>query len=235
MSEYIIVRSDELTHWGIKGQKWGVRRYQNEDGSYTKEGKERYNKRYRTDDGSMTEAGRKKYEKALKTSQGEKISSKQMAKNALKRGTVGAVVGSSVAQLADRVAKKKAFDNSVNQTINLVDFNDPEFSAKTKDVLFDSNRIVPTGFHTKDGKKVTDYAYAFEGAKFKSPGKASAFAKAMTSNLLTAPTYGALIGAGTGALGSVTVDSIHNLKIGRAKKFVEQYKSSYEKTYGGQG
>lgn len=28
-----------LMHYGIKGQKWGVRRYQNEDGSYTEEGK----------------------------------------------------------------------------------------------------------------------------------------------------------------------------------------------------
>ena len=32
----------ELYHHGIKGQKWGVRRYQNEDGSLTAEGKERY-------------------------------------------------------------------------------------------------------------------------------------------------------------------------------------------------
>lgn len=33
--------SNELYHHGVKGQKWGVRRYQNEDGSLTKEGKER--------------------------------------------------------------------------------------------------------------------------------------------------------------------------------------------------
>lgn len=31
-----------LTHWGIKGQKWGVRRYQNSDGSLTLAGKKRY-------------------------------------------------------------------------------------------------------------------------------------------------------------------------------------------------
>ena len=31
-----------LAHHGIKGQKWGVRRYQNEDGSYTKAGRKRY-------------------------------------------------------------------------------------------------------------------------------------------------------------------------------------------------
>ena len=30
-----------LKHYGVKGQKWGVRRYQNEDGSYTEEGKRR--------------------------------------------------------------------------------------------------------------------------------------------------------------------------------------------------
>lgn len=34
---------DALKHFGIKGQKWGVRRYQNPDGSLTEAGKARYN------------------------------------------------------------------------------------------------------------------------------------------------------------------------------------------------
>lgn len=33
---------NELEHHGIKGQKWGIRRYQNFDGSYTDAGKKRY-------------------------------------------------------------------------------------------------------------------------------------------------------------------------------------------------
>ena len=33
-----------LQHWGILGQKWGLRRYQNEDGTLTEEGKNRYQK-----------------------------------------------------------------------------------------------------------------------------------------------------------------------------------------------
>ncbi len=36
----------ELTHWGVKGMKWGVRRYQNKDGSLTSEGLKRYRKDY---------------------------------------------------------------------------------------------------------------------------------------------------------------------------------------------
>lgn len=39
---YIERNSNELYHHGIKGQKWGRRRFQNSDGTLTKEGKARY-------------------------------------------------------------------------------------------------------------------------------------------------------------------------------------------------
>ena len=41
MNDYLKIK--ELYHWGIKGQKWGVRRYQNEDGTLTESGRARYN------------------------------------------------------------------------------------------------------------------------------------------------------------------------------------------------
>lgn len=40
MSDFL--ESYELYHYGVKGQKWGERRYQYQDGSLTPEGKRHY-------------------------------------------------------------------------------------------------------------------------------------------------------------------------------------------------
>lgn len=39
---YKVVFEDELYHHGVKGQRWGVRRYRNEDGTLTAAGKAHY-------------------------------------------------------------------------------------------------------------------------------------------------------------------------------------------------
>ena len=40
----VVPVGEELSHYGVKGMKWGVRRYQNPDGSLTPEGKVHYSK-----------------------------------------------------------------------------------------------------------------------------------------------------------------------------------------------
>lgn len=50
--------NNELQHFGIKGMKWGVRRYQNKDGSLTPAGKKRYDE---------SDEEREKKEKSKKT------------------------------------------------------------------------------------------------------------------------------------------------------------------------
>ena len=56
--------TDFLTHHGIKNQKWGVRRYQNEDGSLTDAGKKRYRK-------MSSEKVRKELVKAIRKTRSE--------------------------------------------------------------------------------------------------------------------------------------------------------------------
>ena len=38
------ISENELYHWGVKGMRWGVRRYQNKDGTLTPAGKKRLSK-----------------------------------------------------------------------------------------------------------------------------------------------------------------------------------------------
>lgn len=62
MSEYYAVeRSGTLSHHGILGMKWGVRRYQNKDGSLTAAGRARYN----TDSNPYARKAERRKEKSL--------------------------------------------------------------------------------------------------------------------------------------------------------------------------
>ena len=91
-----LIDQEELAHHGIKGQKWGIRRYQNEDGSLTAEGMARYgvsenkNRRYSTAEMMRMESNVKKQQRLeQRTKNGEILRKNGMnTKGAIARGAM---------------------------------------------------------------------------------------------------------------------------------------------------
>ena len=101
---------NELMHWGIKGMKWGVRRYQNKDGSLTPAGKKRYDKEM----AKLKEEEKIAKHKLKTQAKLNKLDEKRKEVEALKRGKP---IAKSTKQHS-KPSVKDMSDEELRQTVN---------------------------------------------------------------------------------------------------------------------
>lgn len=115
--EYFVYKDEnELTHWGVRGMRWGVRRFQNKDGSLTKAGQKRYNEEL---------AKVRKEEQALKNRKSVQSKMDRLAarKQAVEDGNK---------ELDGKLGRKTKKDSTVDKTVSpkksIKDMSDDELT-----------------------------------------------------------------------------------------------------------
>jgi len=123
-----MIDTEYLTHYGISGQKWGVRRFQNDDGTLTPEGK----KKYLNSDGSKKTDDRG-YIKSRKTLYLDK--KKEELKEAKKTGNKARQLEAKIDyKFAKDIQKKGGLSNYVPSAVKEVMGN----MSKDEKILFDN-------------------------------------------------------------------------------------------------
>lgn len=122
-----LISSDELYHHGIKGQKWGRRRFQNEDGSLTPAGKERYDDDGPSEKKKEYKIPEKKSTHRLKLE--EKFEAKGMSKQQAEQAAAKRIRGEqyAVAAAAVTVAACYAYNKHKGYTTDKTLSKDTDF------------------------------------------------------------------------------------------------------------
>lgn len=132
-----------IEHHGIKGQKWGVRRYQNPDGSLTEEGKQRY----LNPDGSLNRQGQKELGR-------EGVAKFNQQRQKQQNNNLGSVYDEETQKTKLNNAKQnKMYDKLFVETIQNADLSDDEINKEYEAYLKDPKKYSET-FETNSLGKI---------------------------------------------------------------------------------
>lgn len=142
MGQEKLLSDEELYHHGILGQKWGIRRYQNADGTLTSEGRERMLARAR------------KYESKANTTIGESNSAKR------KRAKLNQKAKDARYEVKKSDLKKARLKKSENNAKRSVkDMSDDELKREIARAKLENeyNQLHPK--HVSAGQKFASYVF----------------------------------------------------------------------------
>lgn len=179
-----MVYETELCHYGIKGQKWGVRRFQRKDGSLTPKGR----KRYADDGGSEAPAERK----GMSTSTKKKLMIG--AGIAVAAATIYAIENPKVVKMPLSAAKKLATESNAAKAVSNVLKNSRTIDLMKKGAVKSASALKIVA--TKASPSVATFLKN-SGAKSMSALKASG------TRVGNAMLDAALLSAGTIAIGKL--------------------------------
>lgn len=179
----------ELYHYGIKGQKWGIRRFQSKDGTLTTLGRKRRRKSgilggragsfrdYLNDDGSLNDKGREKkkvydevnnfsesrqkYNRAMNQDRQDAIDNfKRKSDNSIAIAREGMKIGNEGTKLYDRFAVRKK-----TPTVDLSSMTDKELQARINRLNMEQTyQRLMASKETSKGRQFVDDVLAVGGS-----------------------------------------------------------------------
>lgn len=174
-----------LIHSGIKGMKWGVRRYQNPDGSLTDEGMIRYNRKNKNqynpnysegqrlrDQSVYGKSGVKRINRSLNEGRGiqaarsieaQRINSAR--KRSVTAGTIGSIVGGVAGTAVGYFAAKQL--TRILQSSGNITFSNPMVAAATAGAVAGGMIKVGSIIGRNGGKSIGMIASGYSPSKFR--------------------------------------------------------------------